>query len=86
MLKSVAEESANAQAAKSKGRRPVDAPEVQPRKGRCRVSNGKVLLPDVSGNSPWVRRCKDVIAMYISDLGGISNVSTAKQSIIRRAV
>jgi hypothetical protein len=63
----------------------VDAPEVQPRKGRSRVSNGSCLLPDVPGTSPWVRRCKDIIATHLSDLGGMDNTSAAERSLIRRA-
>jgi len=35
--------------------------------------------------SPWVRRCKDVIAAHLSDLGGADNTSAAERSIIRRA-
>jgi hypothetical protein len=65
--------------------RPVDAPEVAPRKGRSRVTNGSVLIPGVDGRSPWIRRCKDIIASHISDLGGIDNCSTAEYSIVRRA-
>jgi hypothetical protein len=66
-------------------RRPVDAPEVAPRKGRSRVTNGSILIPGVDGRSPWIRRCKDVIASHISDLGGIDNCSAAERSIVRRA-
>jgi hypothetical protein len=66
-------------------RLPCDAPEVAPRKGRSRVTNGSVLIPGVDGRSPWIRRCKDVIASHISDLGGIDNCSTAERSIVRRA-
>jgi len=62
-------------------RRPVDDPSVTPRKGRSRVTNGKVL----NQRSPWVRRCKDVIAAHLSDLGGADNTSAAERSIIRRA-
>jgi hypothetical protein len=32
-----------------------------------------------------VRRCKDVIASHLSDLGGAENTSAAERSIIRRA-
>jgi hypothetical protein len=44
-----------------------------------------VLLPGVDGRSPWVRRCKDVIAAHLSDMGGEDNTSAAERSIIRRA-
>ena len=52
---------------------------------RSRISNGSALLPGVDGRSPWVRRCKDVIAAHLSDLGGADNTSAAERSIIRRA-
>jgi hypothetical protein len=66
-------------------RRPCDAPEIAPRKGRSRVSNGSVLIEGVDGRSPWVRRCRDVIREHIADLGGADNTSAAERSIIRRA-
>jgi hypothetical protein len=37
---------------------------------RSRVTNGTVLLPGVDGRSAWMRRCKDIIAAHVSDLGG----------------
>jgi hypothetical protein len=52
---------------------------------RSRITNGNALLPGVDGRSPWVRRCKDVIAAHLSDLGGEDNTSAAERSIIRRA-
>jgi hypothetical protein len=65
----------------------TDRPEIQHQKDRqkSRVSNGSALLPGVDGRSPWVRRCKDVIASHLSDLGGAENTSAAERSIIRRA-
>jgi hypothetical protein len=48
-------------------------------------TNGSALLPGVDGRSPWVRRCKDVIAAHLSDLGGMDNTSAAEQSLVRRA-
>jgi hypothetical protein len=52
---------------------------------RSRITNG-ALLPDVvDGRSPWVRRCKDIIAAHLSDLGGVDATSEAERSIIRRA-
>ena len=32
-----------------------------------------------------MRRCKDVIAAHLSDLGGLDNCSAAEHSIVRRA-
>ncbi len=52
--------------------------------GKSKVSNGR-LLPDVDGRSTWVRRCKDIIAAHLSDLGGMENTSAAERSLIRRA-
>jgi hypothetical protein len=52
---------------------------------RSRITNGSALLPGVDGRSQWVRRCKDVIAAHLSDLGGEDNTSAAERSIIRRA-
>jgi hypothetical protein len=75
----------NLVAHKFAGRRPVDSPEVLPRKGRSQVTNGKVLIAGVDQRSPWVRRAKDVIAAHLSDLGGIAATSAAERSIIRRA-
>lgn len=55
------------------------------RQGRSRITNGSALLPGVDGRSAWIRRCKDVIAAHLSDLGGEDNTSAAERSIIRRA-
>jgi hypothetical protein len=53
--------------------------------GRSRITNGSALLLGVDGRSAWIRRCKDVIAAHVSDLGGEDNTSAAERSIIRRA-
>lgn len=52
---------------------------------RSRVTNGTALLLGVDGRSAWIRRCKDVIAAHLSDLGGEDNTSAAERSIVRRA-
>ena len=70
---------------KSADCRPCDTPEVAPRKGRSRVSNGNVLIAGVDQRSPWVRRCKDILREHVADLGGVDNCSAAERSIIRRA-
>jgi hypothetical protein len=68
------------------GRSSPDRPEVVPRsRQKSRITNGSALLPDIDGRSPWIRRCKDIIAAHISDLGGEDNTSEAERSIIRRA-
>lgn len=51
---------------------------------RARTRPGQ-LLPGIDGRSAWTRRCKDLISAHITDLGGITNCSTAERSIIRRA-
>jgi hypothetical protein len=56
----------------------------QKRSGRSRITNGSKLLLGIDGRSPWVRRCKDVLAAHLSDLGGADNTSAAERSIIRR--
>jgi hypothetical protein len=53
---------------------------------RSAVTNGTELLHGLTDSrSVWVRRCRDIIANHISDLGGAENVSTAELSIVRRA-
>ena len=66
---------------------PVDRPKVGHQRDpqKSRITNGSALLPGIDGRSPWVRRCKDVIAAHLSDLGGADNTSAAERSIIRRA-
>jgi hypothetical protein len=52
---------------------------------RSAVTNGTRLLPNLSGNSPWTRRAKDLIAEHLSDLGGVDMTSAAERSLVRRA-
>ena len=65
----------------------ADRASVVRRKDRqkSRITNGSALLPGVDGRSPWVRRCKDIIAAHLSDLGGEDNTSAAERSLVRRA-
>jgi hypothetical protein len=51
---------------------------------RSAIANGK-LLPGVDQRSSWVRRCRELIADHISDLGGEDNTSAAERSLVRRA-
>jgi hypothetical protein len=53
--------------------------------GRSAITNGTTLLPSIDGRSPWVRRCKDIIAEHLSDLGGDDQTSSAERSLVRRA-
>src|ERR1700746_951198 len=52
--------------------------------GRSRVSNASSILPGVDGRSVWARRLRDLMGLYLSDLGGDDAVSEAERSIIRR--
>jgi hypothetical protein len=52
---------------------------------KSRVTNGSALLPGIDQRSACIRRCKDVIALHLADMGGADNVSAAEHSIIRRA-
>jgi len=52
---------------------------------QSRLTNSSRLLPGVNGNSTWVRRCKDIIAAHMSDLGGDDSATQAERSIVRRA-
>jgi hypothetical protein len=56
-----------------------------PTRQHSKITNGSALLPGIDQRSAWVRRCKDVIASHVSDLGGEANCSAAEHSIIRRA-
>jgi hypothetical protein len=58
---------------------PAENPQVRAQRSRLTT---RALLPGVDGRSPWVRRCKDLIALHLSDLPA---ASIAEQSIIRRA-
>ena len=71
----------------SQADRPDDRPRIARPKDpqRSRVANGSELLPGVDGRSAWVRRCKELIAEHIADLGGIENTSAAERSLVRRA-
>jgi hypothetical protein len=63
---------------------PQDYPAVSPQKssGKSAITNGSCLLPGVDGRSPWVRRCKDILAAHLSDK---PDATAAEQAIIRRA-
>ena len=63
---------------------PPNCPTVPRQKssGKSAITNGSCLLPGVDGRSPWVRRCKDVLAAHLSDK---PNATAAEQAIIRRA-
>jgi hypothetical protein len=53
---------------------------------RSKVTNGRALFDgDVDGRSAWARRLRDLIRLYVADLGGEDNVSAAEHSLARRA-
>ena len=54
---------------------PTSSPKVGTIKhpGRSRITNGSTFLPGIDNRGPWIRRCKDVIAAHLSDLGGPDN-------------
>ncbi len=52
---------------------------------RSKVTNGRGLFAqDGYGRGPWARRARDLIALHLSDLGGLDNTSEAERSIVRR--
>ena len=69
-------------AGKPKLRRKTRPQKGDLRYGRTAVSNGTQLLPGLKGTNVWVRRCKDIIADHLSDLGGADNTSSAERSLI----
>jgi hypothetical protein len=52
--------------------------------GRSALSNGRLLAPEVDGRSMWARRLADLVALHLSDLGGLDAVSEAERSLVRR--
>jgi hypothetical protein len=66
---------------------PAESPTIADPKAcfRSKVTNGSAVLPGVDGRSTWVRRLRDLIALHLSDLGGIDQASEAEKSVIRRA-
>ena len=71
-------------AQKPADRRPVDDPSVTPRKGRSKITNGRVLIPGIDQRSPWVRRARDLINEFTNEqLAG--DASPSERAITRRA-
>jgi len=52
---------------------------------RSAITNGSQLLLDVDHRSAWMRRLRDIIQGHVADAGGIDLLSTAEQSIVKRA-
>ena len=49
------------------------------------MTNGKQMFVQGNGRSPWARRWKDLIEAHVADLGGVSNLSEAQRSLVKRA-
>jgi hypothetical protein len=66
---------------------PAESPAIAVRKAeaRSRVTNGNELLPGIDGRSIYARRARDLVALFVADLGGIDNASEAKKAMARRA-
>jgi hypothetical protein len=58
--------------------------EVNPKKGRSRLTNGRDLLPGVDGRSTWARLLRDVISAMFSHLGGEDITSEPQRMLVRR--
>jgi hypothetical protein len=74
---------ASEMARNSSANRPLDRLE---RRKRSRIADRSPLAPAAPDRrSSWVRRCQEVMAEHIVDLGGADNCSAAERSLIRRA-
>jgi hypothetical protein len=58
--------------------------EVNPKKGRSRLTNGRVLLPGVDGRSTWARLLRDVVSAMYAHLGGEDLASEPQRMLVRR--
>jgi hypothetical protein len=61
----------------------MDCTTAQP-KQRSRITNHHDLLPGLMGTSSGARRFRDLVNAYISDMGGIDEVSEIKLGLLRR--
>jgi hypothetical protein len=52
--------------------------------GRSATTNGTELVAGVDGRTKWVRRMRDLIGLYLDDLGGTRGRSQAQLSMVRR--
>jgi hypothetical protein len=73
----------------AKGMAPIantpGATKGQTRAIRSAVTNGTRAFVIGDGNSPWARRQRDLLDMYLADKGGADFVSTAMYSLCRLA-
>jgi hypothetical protein len=57
---------------------------ARPAHVKSAVSTGRRLFVDGDGRSPWARRYRDLIELHADDLGGLSSLSEAQHSIVKR--
>jgi hypothetical protein len=53
---------------------------------RSAITNGTAVLKDVDHRTAGMRRIRDLLAAYESDLGGFDHLSEGQHAILRRAV
>jgi hypothetical protein len=53
-------------------------------KARAKASNYCDLLPGVSGNSIEARRFRDLVNAFLTDLGGLEEITEIKLGIVRQ--
>ena len=52
---------------------------------RSRITNGAGLLTNVDGRTFWVRRFRDLNALFVNHLGGSDMTSETEKAIVRRS-
>jgi hypothetical protein len=58
----------------------------RPPQQRSAVTNGRSLFAIAGdGRGAWARRLRDVIELHEGDMGGVSELSQAQRSLVRRA-
>ena len=58
----------------------------QTSKGKSAISNGaRLFIEGLDGRTALARRYRDLVAEFVSDLGGADVISEAQRAIIRRA-
>jgi hypothetical protein len=59
--------------------------ELNHKKQRSSVSNGRFIFNHLDHRSAWMRRYRDLILAHEADLGGESNISESERRLVRRA-
>jgi hypothetical protein len=59
--------------------------ELNAKKQRSSVSNGRFLFNHLDHRSAWMRRYRDLILLHESDLGGEANLLESERRLVRRA-